>query len=335
MKKFATVVLATIIVTASIIGWRLYSGLALPYQGFSGEQFADIEPGMGPSSIGARLVSLGIVRDRQTWRVALWRSGASRHLKAGEYRFDHAMTVDEVIGIIARGEVYLRPITFPEGLTVAQMAKIFETRGFGPASAFVAAASDPAPVAALDPEARTLEGYLFPDTYRLTRRTTAADLVTQMAERFVAQWTPDRQAALAARGLTLRQLVTIASIVEKETAKPDERPMVSAVYQNRLKIRMGLQCDPTVIYALERVGRYTGNLTRADLSFDSPYNTYRYAGLPPGPIAAPGLASLDAALNPAPVDYLYFVSRNDGSHAFAVSLDDHNRNVHRYQARRQ
>jgi UPF0755 protein len=143
--------------------------------------------------------------------------------------------------------------------------------------------------------------------------------------------TSDVVDAMTARGLSLRQLVTLASIVEKETANKDERPLVAAVYANRLKIGMGLQCDPTVIYALERAGRYDGNLTREDLQFDSPYNTYRYAGLPPGPIAAPGRASLAAAASPAPVRYLYFVSKNDGSHAFAETLDEHNRNVQQYQ----
>ena len=143
--------------------------------------------------------------------------------------------------------------------------------------------------------------------------------------------TPDITDAAAARGLSVRQLVTLASIVEKETGNKDERTLVAAVYANRLKIGMGLQCDPTVIYALERAGRYDGNLTREDLQFDSPYNTYRYAGLPPGPIASPGRASLAAAAAPASVPYLYFVSKNDGSHAFAETLDEHNRNVHRYQ----
>ena len=135
----------------------------------------------------------------------------------------------------------------------------------------------------------------------------------------------------AARGLSVRQLVTLASIVEKETGVAEERPLVAAVYSNRLKVGMGLQCDPTVIYALERAGRYDGNLRRTDLAFDSPYNTYRYAGLPPGPIAAPGRASLEAAANPADVPYLYFVSRNDGSHAFAATLEEHNRNVQKFQ----
>ena len=149
--------------------------------------------------------------------------------------------------------------------------------------------------------------------------------------RFEKAFTPDMRAAAAARGLTIRQTVTLASIVEKETARPEERPVVAAVYENRMRIGMGLQCDPTVIYALERAGKYTGNLRRDDLQFDSPYNTYRYAGLPPGPIASPGRASLEAAVNPAAVDYLYFVSRNDGSHEFARTLAEHNRNVQKFQ----
>jgi UPF0755 protein len=152
-----------------------------------------------------------------------------------------------------------------------------------------------------------------------------------MVAQFDRALTPEIRRQAAARGLNVRELVTLASLVEKETGKAEERPLVAAVYWNRLQVGMGLQCDPTVIYALERTGRYTGNLTRADLQFDSPYNTYRYAGLPPGPIAAPGQASLEAASQPANVPYLYFVSRNDGSHAFASTLDEHNRNVQEYQ----
>ena len=143
--------------------------------------------------------------------------------------------------------------------------------------------------------------------------------------------TPEIVQRAAARGLSVRELLTLASLVEKETAKAAERPVVAAVYANRLRIGMGMQCDPTVIYALERVGKYTGNLTRDDLRFDSPYNTYRYAGLPPGPIASPGRASIEAAASPADVPYVYFVSRNDGSHVFSVTLDEHNRNVFEYQ----
>jgi UPF0755 protein len=238
-----------------------------------------------------------------------------------------------VAGKIARGEVYVRPLTFPEGLTYKQMSALYEGKGFGPALDFINAAKRGALVSAVDPDAKDLEGYLFPDTYKLPRSTTAELLVGRMIAAFMKTLTPELMDKAEARGLNVRQLVTLASIVEKETGNPDERPLVAAVYANRLKIGMGLQCDPTVIYALERAGRYNGNLTRDDLQFDSPYNTYRYAGLPPGPIASPGRASLEAAASPADVPYLYFVSKNDGSHAFAATLDEHNRNVQQYQVK--
>jgi UPF0755 protein len=305
-----------------------------PYKGYSdAETFVEIVPGSSPQRMARALSDAGIVVNAAAFRLAVWLEGAGRRLQAGEYRFDAPMTPRAVVDKIVRGDVFLRPVTFREGLTIRQMAALFEEKGFGPAAEFVAAASTPGPIRELDPLAPDLEGYLFPDTYTLPRRTTAEDLVARMVARFEKSLTPETRQLAASRGLSVRELVTLASLVEKETAKAEERPLVAAVYSNRLKIGMGMQCDPTVIYALERAGRYTGNLTRADLQFDSPYNTYRYAGLPPGPIAAPGLASLEAAANPANVPYLYFVSRNDGSHAFATTLDEHNRNVQEYQVR--
>lgn len=283
--------------------------------------------------MGRRLEAAGVVRSAAAFRLAVWARGAGQRLQAGEYRFDEPMSPAAVVDKIARGDVYLQPITFREGLTIRQMAEIFESKGLGAAADFVAAARDPSPVRDLDPAAPDLEGYLFPDTYALPRRTSAPQLVSQMVSGFKRALTPEVREQAAARGLSVRELVTLASLVEKETAKGEERPIVAGVYTNRLKIGMGLQCDPTVIYALERAGLYTGNLTRENLRFDSPYNTYRYAGLPPGPIAAPGKASLVAAANPADVPYLYFVSRNDGSHVFASTLDEHNRNVQEYQVR--
>jgi peptidoglycan lytic transglycosylase G len=222
-------------------------------------------------------------------------------------------------------------VTFPEGLTIAEMAAVFESAGLGTKAMFTAAAQRGSLVHAADASADDLEGYLFPETYNLPRDAGAEMLVEQMAARFLAVYDARLREAARARGLTTRQVVTIASLIEKETSRADERPLVSAVYQNRMRIGMGMQCDPTVIYALQRAGRWNGNLTRENLQFDSPYNTYRYSGLPPGPIAAPGRASLEAAVAPADVTYLYFVSRNDGSHVFASTLDEHNRNVYQHQ----
>lgn len=307
-------------------------GAVQPYKGYTAdEQFVDIPPGSGPGAIGRRLADAGVIRDRLTFRIELLRSGAGRRLQAGEYRFDRPMTLNEVIAKIARGDVYLLPITFREGLTIREMAALYESRGFGPASEFITAASDARAVHEFDQAARDLEGYLFPDTYSMPRQSTAAQLVARMVAGFQKVLTPELQGEAARRGMTIRELVTFASIVEKETGKPEERPLVAAVYANRLKIGMGLQCDPTVIYALQRANRYDGNLTRESLQFDSPYNTYRYRGLPPGPIAAPGRASLDAAAHPADVPYVYFVSRGDGSHVFATTLEEHNHNVYEFQ----
>jgi UPF0755 protein len=331
VKRLVTLLVLLLMGAAAAAAW-VYAGVRRPYRGYSvDEQFVDIRPGTGTRAIGERLVEAGVVRDQLTFRIALLMSGRATRLKAGEYRFVEAATAGDVIGKLARGDVYVIPVTFPEGLTVAEMAKIAEARGFGPAAAFVNASRDVSPIRALDPAARDLEGYLFPETYPLSRHADARGIVRLMTDAFDRALSPELRAAARARGLSIRQLVTLASIVEKETARPEERPLVASVYENRLRIGMALQCDPTVIFALEQVGRYHGNLHHDDLSFDSPYNTYRYPGLPPGPIAAPGRASLEAVVHPADSTYLYFVSRNDGSHQFAATLDEHNRNVQKYQ----
>jgi UPF0755 protein len=326
----ALVLLIGIAVAASA-AW-LYIGVNRPYRGFSApEQFVDIPPGAGPAGIGRRLAEAGVVRSALSFRAAVWLTGEGRRLQAGEYRFDQPLSARQVVDKIARGDVYVRLLTFPEGYTMRQMAALYASKGFGTADAFMAAAKNVSIVQALDPEAQDLEGYLFPDTYTLSRTTTADQLIARMVARFETALTPATREQAAARGLSLRQLVTLASIVEKETGNTAERPLVAAVYANRLRIGMPLQCDPTVIYALERAGLYDGNLTRENLQYDSPYNTYRYPGLPPGPIANPGRASLEAAASPANVPYLYFVSRNDGTHAFASTIEEHNHNVELYQ----
>lgn len=334
MKKIILAfVAAAVLVTAGVALW-MYMRLERPFRGYEArERFVEIPSGAGSAVIGRRLAEAGVVRDELTFRLALWRSGQGRRLQAGEYRFDTPLSAREVVDRIARGDVYLRPVTFPEGMTIRQMSDVFARAGLGEAREFVAAAGTGALVHDLDAAASDLEGYLFPNTYLLPRRVTADQLVRRMVAAFRGALTPDIVEAAAARGLSVRELVTLASLVEKETAKPEERTTVAGVYTNRLRIGMGLQCDPTVIYALEHAGLYDGNLTRENLRFDSPYNTYRYAGLPPGPIASPGRASLAAAASPADVPYIYFVSRNDGSHVFAVTLDEHNRNVFEYQVK--
>lgn len=332
MKK-AVLTIALLLALAGIGGFVLVSRVDEAYRGYPGEfQDVSIPAGISPRAIGQQLVDAGVIRDELTYRLTLFMTDQARHLKAGEFRFDHPMTPREVVDKVARGEFDLVNITFREGLTIGEMATVFEAQGLGTADAFKAAAKNPALIADIDPAAQDLEGYLFPDTYPVSRHIDAPGLIKKMVERFGKALGPDLQEAARARGYSVRQLVTLASIVEKETGASAERPLVSAVYTNRLKIGMGLQCDPTVIYALQRAGKYDGNIRKDDLAFDSPYNTYRYAGLPPGPIAAPGLGSLEAAAHPdETVDYLFFVSKNDGTHAFAHSLDEHNRNVQKYQ----
>jgi UPF0755 protein len=317
---------------AAAVAGVYYARVDEKFQGYQGvDHFVEIAPGTSSHAIGRALVESGVVRDEWTFRLAVFLTGTERQLKAGEYRFAGAVSAKDVARKLARGDIFLRPITFPEGLTLKEMARVYESRGLGSADAFLKAAANTSAIHDLDPAAKDLEGYLFPETYNVPRKMDAAQLVAQMVGRFLAVFDDAMRQEATARGLTFHDAVTLASIVEKESASPDERPMVAAVYSNRLRIGMGLQCDPTVIYALEKVGRYTGDLTKKDLQFDSPYNTYRHAGLPPGPIAAPGRPSLQAAVHPAEVDYLYFVSRNDGTHVFATTLAEHNKNVKQWQ----
>lgn len=332
MKRLVLGTFVLLLIAAAAIGAWVYLMVERPYKGYTApEVFVEIPPGSSTPSMARALADAGVVVNPSAFRIAVWIRSAGRRLQAGEYRFDAPLTPGDVVDKIVRGDVFLRPVTFREGLTILQMAAIFEERGFGAQAGFVKAASNGELIRTLDPQASDLEGYLFPDTYALPRRTTAEQLAGRMIARFEKALTPEIRRGAADSGLSIRELVTLASIVEKETAKAEERPLVAAVYRNRLKIGMALQCDPTVIFALEKAGRFNGNLTRADLQLESPYNTYRYPGLPPGPIAAPGQASLEAAARPATVSYLYFVSRNDGSHAFASTLDEHNRNVDLYQ----
>jgi UPF0755 protein len=216
-------------------------------------------------------------------------------------------------------------------LTIKAMAQLYESRGLGKSADFEKAALDVSLIAPMDSAARDLEGYLFPDTYSITRSASASTLVAMMVDRFKRAYGEAQAGTTETGQLPVRELVTLASLIEKETAADSERPVVSAVYRNRLRIGMAMQADPTVVYALAKAGRYDGNIRREDLNIDSPYNTYRYPGLPPGPIAAPGQAALAAAMTPANVPYLYFVSRNDGTHIFATTLAEHNANVRRFQ----
>ena len=325
-----------ILVVAGVVVIDMFrERLSLPHRGYvTAEVFVDVRSGDSSRLIAKRLADAGVVRDDLTFRLAVWQLGLARSLQAGEYHFDRSMSALEVADQISRGRVYLRSITFPEGLTIEEMAAVFHNQPFGSYDDFLAAAQRVELVADLDTSARNLEGYLFPETYALPRDATAEDLVEAMVLQFRQVFTDALRAEARLRELTIREVVTLASLIQKETGRVDEHALVSAVYTNRLRIGMPLQCDPTVIYGLQLDGLYDGNLTRENLRHDSPYNTYVYGGLPPGPIAAPGRQALEAVFKPADVSYLYFVSRNDGTHEFANTLREHNRNVQRYQVRR-
>lgn len=332
MLKRLGILLLLLLMAAAGGAWWVKHRLDTPYRGFAGEEvFVDLPSGIGVSAIGERLTEAGVVPDPWTFRLAARLAGVDRKLQAGEYRFAEPATPGDIAARVARGDVYTHPITFPEGLTAAEMADIFGKSGLGTSAEFRAASRETSLIADLDPDAESLEGYLFPSTYALARRAGATATVQAMVTEFNHAFDTQLRMDAAARSMTPRDVVTLASIIEKETARPEERPLVSAVYQNRLKIGMPLQCDPTVIYAMMLAGTWNGNIRRTDLQMDSPYNTYRHPGLPPGPIASPGKSSLEAAVHPAAVAYLYFVSRNDGTHVFATTLEEHNRNVARYQ----
>ncbi len=332
MLKRLGILLLVLLVIAAGAAWWMKVRLDTPYRAFTdAEVFVDLPPGSGVSGIGDRLAAAGVVPDALTFRLAAQVAGVERHLQAGEYRFAQPASPREVAERIAHGDIYKHPITFPEGLTIEEMAAIFGKSGLGTAEEFTAAARDTSLIGDLDPDARSLEGYLFPSTYTLPRKAGATGTVQAMIGEFNKSFDADMRRDAEAAHMTPRDVVTLASIIEKETARPEERAIVSAVYQNRLRKGMLLQCDPTVIYALMRAGTWNGNIRRVDLQIDSPYNTYRYPGLPPGPIASPGRPSLEAAIHPADVPYLYFVSRNDGTHVFATTLEEHNRNVLKYQ----
>jgi UPF0755 protein len=252
-------------------------------------------------------------------------------VQAGEYRFAEPLSTVEVLEKLLAGDTFTFPVTIPEGLTLVETAELLAAKELAELAAIRSAFEEGALVAELDPEAASLEGYLYPTTYRFPRKVAPEELARILVDQFERVFDESRRAQAAKLGLETREVVTLASVIEKETGLPDERPLIASVFWNRLRIGMPLQSDPTIIYALELAGRFDGNLRRTDLELDSPYNTYRFPGLPPGPIASPGEASIQAVLEPAETRFLYFVSRNDGSHHFSESYSEHVNAVRRYQ----
>ena len=290
-----------------------------------------IEPGQSAAEVGQVLQAKGLIRGDRSLRLWMRWNGTAGSIHAGTYRFEGAASIREVAALLVEGRVLLSEMKVIEGYTRWQVAEGLSRAGFGSYSEAWEATGNVALISDLDAEAKDLEGYLFPDTYYVSRQMKPAAIVEMMADRFRRAWTTPTVAQAEKAGLSVRDVVIIASLIEAETGKSDERALVSGVYHNRLELRMLLQCDPTLLYALRLEGRTDRNIRRSDFNNESPYNTYRFAGLPPGPIGNPGEASIVAALYPAETDYLYFVGRNNGSHAFSRTLQEHNANVNRYQ----
>ncbi|MGD0214364.1 MAG: endolytic transglycosylase MltG [Terriglobales bacterium] len=288
-----------------------------------------LRPGYSTRRIAAELKKAGVIRnERAFWFWHLLKPKPT--LKAGEYLFEREASLPQVYERIARGDIYFHVVTIPEGYTMFDIAKAMEDAGLGPAADFLHIAETQTQlISDLAPDAKSLEGYLFPNTYQFTRTQSREEMMAAMVHQFrlVAQ-----EIGLGVgTNSDVAKVVTMASIVEKETAAPDERPLVASVYYNRLAQKMALDADPSVIYAELLAGTYQGSLHHADMAVNSPYNTYRFPGLPPGPIGNPGKSSLQAALHPENSNFLYFVADGNGHHRFARSLEEHNRNVAAYR----
>ncbi|HZI66773.1 MAG TPA: endolytic transglycosylase MltG [Thermoanaerobaculia bacterium] len=284
----------------------------------------DIPRGTSTAEIFRRLEAAGVVEDARLAEVYYRLHRRRTTLQAGEYRFRRPMPIDEIINRMGRGDVVRHFVVVPEGLTAEETFALFWKQGIGGPDGFRAAMAETELVPGLSTGVTDLEGFLFPDTYEVTRSTSAKEIVDRMVANFRRHFTPALQRRAAALGLSVRQAVALASIVQKETSIRDEAPLVAGVYWNRLKRGMRLQADPTVIYAMKRDGRWTGTLYRSDYDYDSPYNTYRIDGLPPGPICNPGMDALKAAVNPARTAFLYFVADPlTGRHNFSTTFDEH------------
>ena len=320
--------LLLLIILVLIAGAVAFWAVGMPASGPNKEVFLNIQPGTGTSGIARQLEESRVIDG--SWQFLLARAlrpGVT--LKAGEYRFDQPMTAWAVLDKIARGDIFYHLLRIPEGANIFDIAAEVEKLGLMPAAEFLKTARDPALIRDLAPDAPTLEGYLFPSTYRVTRSTTAQAICREMTTQFRKVW-----AEIGGQGKDVNRYVTLASLVEKETGVPSERTTVASVYANRLEMGMKLDADPTTLYAALLEGRHKGpTIYRSDLESMHPYNTYRNSGLPPGPIANPGEASLRAALRPAKTNYLFFVAKGDGSggHVFTESLDRHNAAVRDYR----
>lgn len=333
MKKI-NILLIVIALTATAglgLAWAIWCYLDSPAAGDSVMRSIEIPKGAGFAQAARILAGEGIIRGTRRFRMLAWLKGIEKEIKAGDYTFSPAMKPSEVLVALVAGRYITITVTIPEGFTVYQIARLLEEKGLGDRDAFLTYASDPHFVHSLGIRGDTLEGFLFPDTYQLQKGMGPDRVLRKMVDRFNEVFNDEYTSRSGELALSREEVVTLASMIEKEASDPAERYLIAAVFHNRLTKGMLLQSDPTVIYGLSS---FNGNLTRDDLQTVNPYNTYQMKGLPPHPIANPGKASMDAALYPSPEDYLYFVSKNNGTHHFSKTLEEHNRAVDRYQRKR-
>ncbi len=331
---FIAVAFTILAILALSAAW-LYLEIETPYNRTPDEEiFIEIRRGMDTASIARLLVESGILHHRIPFRVYLEFTGDTGRIQAGEYRFFGPASPKEIAERLVSGDDYYRVVTIPEGLTALETVDLLAGKGFGEKDALLPVLERTEWIADIDPDARNLEGFLFPETYHFGRRADSEQVIQTMVEQFRKRFKIILSRNPIPEDWSASKIVVLASMIEKEAQKPEERPLVASVYWNRLEKRMPLACDATIIYALKLSGRFDGNLRRADLSMESPYNTYTNRGLPPGPIANPGAESLTAALNPSESEYLYYVSRNDGTHVFSKTYSEHLQAVNQYQRKR-
>ncbi|MEE9517409.1 MAG: endolytic transglycosylase MltG [Candidatus Adiutricales bacterium] len=321
--------LLLLLLASAVLVWQRVTFILSPLATESKQEIIVIPFGTGPVEIGRILEEKKIIRSARAFHYLVRYRDAGQKLRAGEHLLDAGMSTDEVVESLVKGRLKLYRLTVPEGLTMMETARLIEARNLAQAIEIKALFQNKKFIRSLGLQVETLEGYLFPETYYFVAGTRAEAIVRAMVRRFIQVWTRLEKMARES-GLSRHEIVTLASIIEKETGGNSERSLIAAVFLNRLKRKMPLQSDPTVIYGLKD---FDGNLTRRHLETYTPYNTYQFTGLPPRPIANPGRASLKAVLQPADVNYLYFVSKNDGTHYFSRNLADHNRAVYRYQKR--
>ena len=290
-----------------------------------------VESGKGIQSIAQDLKEVGVIKKTWPFLLGFKLYFSPKSLKAGEYELSLPVSTKKILTILSEGKVFFHPVTIPEGLTRREIAQHLESLGIIEEEDFLEACSRTELLGSYDIEAENLEGYLFPETYHFSRGISAGTIITILVTQFKTVFTEEWRQRATEINMTPRKVVILASLIEKETSFPEERKLVSSVFHNRLRIRMKLDCDPTIIYAMKEQGTYTGRLLKRHLKLDSPYNTYLRRGLPPGPICNPGQAALEAALYPSDEKYIYFVSKNDGSHVFSRTFNEHQRAVRKYQ----